>query len=80
MYWSMGMVLLSKSVILVLPELLSNFKFQRNIKSQVMMIAKKINSFLRPEGQRSKLSKNQLNNSLLKKKRKKVLFDPTPKK
>ncbi len=70
------MGLLLRFVILDLPESLKNFKFQEKIKNQVTMIERKINSFPKRERPKS----NSQNNSLLNKKRKKVLSDPIQKK
>jgi hypothetical protein len=72
----MVMGLLLRFVILDLPESLKNFKFQEKIKNQVTMIERKINSFPKRERPKS----NSQNNSLLNKKRKKVLSDPIQKK
>lgn len=70
------MGLLWRFVILDLPESLKNFKFQKKIKNQVTMIGRKINLFPKRERPKS----NSQNNSLLNKKRKKVLSDPILKK
>ena len=70
------MGLLLRFVILDLPESLKNFKFQEKIKNRVTMIGRKINSFPKRERPKS----NSQNNSLLNKKRKKVLSDPILKK
>lgn len=70
------MGLLWRFVILDLPESLNNFKFQKKIKNRVTMIWRKINSF--PKRERPKI--NSENNSLLNKRRKKVLSDPILKK
>jgi hypothetical protein len=72
----MVMGLLLRFVILDLPESLKNFKFQEKIKNRVTMIGRKINSFPKRERPKS----NSQNNSLLNKKRKKVLSDPILKK